>query len=31
MIKQSFSNEFVHLEINKLIPSKTLINNIKNS
>ncbi|HAU3347145.1 TPA: plasmid partitioning protein RepB C-terminal domain-containing protein [Salmonella enterica subsp. houtenae serovar 1,40:z4,z23:-] len=31
MIKQSFSNEFVHLEINKLIPSKPLINNIKNS
>ncbi|MCM7272265.1 ParB N-terminal domain-containing protein [Enterobacter hormaechei] len=31
MIKQSFSNEFMHLDVYKLTPSKPLIHNIKNS
>lgn len=31
MIKQSFSNEFMYLDVYKLTPSKPLIHNIKNS
>ncbi|HAE7081058.1 TPA_asm: chromosome partitioning protein ParB [Salmonella enterica subsp. salamae serovar 42:z:1,5] len=31
MIKQSFSNEFMHLDVYKLTPSKPLIHNIKDS